>query len=71
MMNSDVADELSEDITNYNCISLLLDESTDMVDIYQRWISIRMIFKDISVIDIRIINNITSKEENTKCEDVY
>ncbi|GFQ71326.1 hypothetical protein TNCT_142191 [Trichonephila clavata] len=50
MMNSDVADQLSEDIANYICFSLQFDESMDMVDISQRWIFIRMIFKDISVI---------------------
>ncbi|GFR21288.1 hypothetical protein TNCT_521081 [Trichonephila clavata] len=64
-INSDVADQLSQDLTNYICFSLQFDETTDVVDIFQRWILLRKTFKD-----IRIINNITSKEENMKCEDV-
>ncbi|GFV93565.1 hypothetical protein TNCV_1988771 [Trichonephila clavipes] len=50
MMNFDVAeDQLSADITNCICLSLQLEESTDLVDISQRWIFIRMILKDMSV----------------------
>ncbi|GFR01174.1 hypothetical protein TNCT_335511 [Trichonephila clavata] len=67
MMNSDLADQLTEDITNCNRFSLQFDESVDVVDISQ------LCKNGFSGHEYkrRIIDNITPEEKKTRGEDVY
>lgn len=69
IMNSDLADQLTEDMTNCICFSLQFDESTDMVDTSQLCIFIRMVFKDMSVKEELL--TILPLKKKTRGEDVY
>ncbi|GFX38774.1 general transcription factor II-I repeat domain-containing 2A-like protein [Trichonephila clavipes] len=63
MMNSDLDDQLTKDITNCICFSLQFDESVDVVDISQPCIF------DMSIKEELLI--ILPQKKKTRGEDVY
>lgn len=69
MMNSDLVDQLNQDITNCICFSLQFDESTDIADISQLCIFVRMVFKDMLVKEELL--TILPLKEKTRGEDIY
>ncbi|GFX42738.1 uncharacterized protein TNCV_2196951 [Trichonephila clavipes] len=69
MMNSDLADQLTEDITNCICFSLQFDESVDDVDVSQLCIFVRMFFLDMSIKEELL--TILPLKKKTGGEDVY
>ncbi|GFX08803.1 general transcription factor II-I repeat domain-containing protein 2A [Trichonephila clavipes] len=68
-MNSGLADQLIEDITNCIYFSLQFDESVDMVDISQLCIFVRMAFQDMSIKEELLA--ILPLKKKTRGEDVY
>ncbi|GFW16885.1 uncharacterized protein TNCV_2760131 [Trichonephila clavipes] len=69
MMNSDLADQLTEDITNCICFSLQFDESVDVVEISQLCIFVRMVFQDTSIKEELL--TILPLKKKARGEDVY
>ncbi|GFX15556.1 uncharacterized protein TNCV_3304851 [Trichonephila clavipes] len=69
MRNSDLADQLTEDITNCICFSLQFDESVDVIDISQPCIFVRVVFQDMSIKEELL--TILSLKKKTRGEDAY
>ncbi|GFW92718.1 uncharacterized protein TNCV_1735111 [Trichonephila clavipes] len=69
MMNSDLADQLTEDITNCICFSLQFEESVEVVDVSQFCIFVRMVFLDMSIKEELL--TILPLKKKTRGEDVY
>ncbi|GFW70858.1 DUF4371 domain-containing protein [Trichonephila clavipes] len=68
MMNSDLADQLTKDITNCICFSLQFDKSGDVIDISQPCIFVRMVFQDMSIKELLTILHLKKK---TRGKAVY
>lgn len=69
MMNLDLVEQMTEDINNSICFSLQFDESTDIIDISQLCIFIRMVFKNM-IVKEELLTLLPLKKK-TRGEDVY
>ncbi|GFW54979.1 uncharacterized protein TNCV_2785941 [Trichonephila clavipes] len=69
MLNSDLADQLTNGITNCICFSLQLDKSVDVVDISQPCIFLRIDFQDMSITEELL--TILPLKKKTRGEYVY
>ncbi|GFS83705.1 general transcription factor II-I repeat domain-containing 2A-like protein [Trichonephila clavipes] len=68
-MNSDLANQLTKDITNCICFSLQFDESVHVIDVSQPCIFVRMVFQDMSIKEELL--TILPLKKKTRGEDVY
>ncbi|GFW84139.1 uncharacterized protein TNCV_4878021 [Trichonephila clavipes] len=68
MMNSDLADQLTKNITNCICFSLQLNESVDVIDISQPCIFVRVVFQYMRIKEELL--TILPLKKKTRGEDV-
>ena len=65
----DVEEQLRKDIDVWKCFSLQFDESTDMVDVAQLCVFIRMVFEDMSAKEELL--TILPLKGHTRGEDIF
>ena len=68
-MSEDVHSQLKKDVNSCECFSLQFDESTDMVDVAQLCIFIRMVFEDMSAKEELL--TILPLKGTTRGEDIF
>ncbi|XP_057190131.1 general transcription factor II-I repeat domain-containing protein 2-like [Triplophysa rosa] len=69
LMADDLTQQLRKDITDCECFSLQLDESTDISDTAQLCVFIRMVFKDMTAREELL--TLLHMKEHTRGEDIF